>query len=165
MTLGGSSTISSINQMKILLWNCRGAANPAFIRNIKAIFSWNNPSILALTETKLYEDESFKEELGFSGILQARADGYSGGMVLLWKSEEVIVDPLVSTNQELHATVQVRARRSEHFGVDAGLEEMAYGRRFGVKAVEAESLLQKSDHRSGRVFGRHVRKSGIWQGS
>ncbi|XP_070041017.1 uncharacterized protein [Nicotiana tomentosiformis] len=106
MTLGGSSTISSINQMKILLWNCRGAANPAFIRNIKAIFSWNNPSILALTETKLYEDESFKEELGFSGILQARADGYSGGMVLLWKSEEVIVDPLVSTNQELHATVQ-----------------------------------------------------------
>ncbi|OIT29348.1 hypothetical protein A4A49_55687, partial [Nicotiana attenuata] len=107
MTSGGSSTIPSINQMKILLWNCRKVANPTFIRNIKAILSCNNPSILALTEIKLYEHESLTEELGFSGILQARVDGYSGGTVLLWKSEEVTVDPLVASNQELHAIVQV----------------------------------------------------------
>ncbi|OIT00958.1 hypothetical protein A4A49_31088 [Nicotiana attenuata] len=107
MTPGGSSTISTDIPMKILLWNCRGAANPNFIRNIKSILVWNNPSVLTLTETKLYEHENLKEELGFSGLLQARANGFSGGMVLLWKTDEVNVDPLVATNQELHATVQV----------------------------------------------------------
>lgn len=83
MTPGGSSTISTDNPIKILLWNCRGAANPNFIRNIKSILTWNNPFVLALTETKLYEHENLKEELGFSGLLQARDDSFSGGMVLL----------------------------------------------------------------------------------
>lgn len=93
--------------MKFILWNCREATNPTFKRNIKAILAWNTPSVLALTETRLHEHQPLMEELGFTGLYQVRAHGVSGGIVLMWKTDELTVDLVVETDKEIHATLRV----------------------------------------------------------
>lgn len=40
-------------------------------------------------------------------MIQLAAEGYSGGMVLLWRANELLVDPITATAQEIHASVQV----------------------------------------------------------
>lgn len=42
--------LSSIN---VLSWNCRGASNQHFLRNLKDIIKLHNPTILAILEPKV----------------------------------------------------------------------------------------------------------------
>ncbi|XP_070035267.1 uncharacterized protein [Nicotiana tomentosiformis] len=96
--------------MKILLWNCRGANGADFRRNLKAVLSWNNPTMVCFTETKMKKaaNEALMVEFWFTNMLHVDAIGYSEGMIMLWREHEVAhVDPIAATNQEIHANVQV----------------------------------------------------------
>ena len=68
------------------------------------------PSILIITETRVGGDRAARiiEDLPFDGFFTTETIGYAGGLWLLWKRDEVEVIVLSATEQEIHATVQVR---------------------------------------------------------
>ncbi|XP_059302758.1 uncharacterized protein LOC132054801 [Lycium ferocissimum] len=104
---GGSSTIHYESQMKVLLWNCCGCNSLDFQRNFRAIVAWNNPTIICLTETKMANHYPLMHAVGFTDMFDIAAEGYSDGVVFMWKSDELSMDPVAVTDQEIHVNVQV----------------------------------------------------------
>lgn len=98
-------------KMNILLWNCRGALNADFKRRIFEMVINHRPSILVVTETRVGGDiaEKIIEGLPFDGFITTDTIGYAGGLWILWKTKDVEVLPLSSTEQEIHASVKVRS--------------------------------------------------------
>ena len=68
-------------------------------------------TILVVPETRMGGDRAAKiiERLPFDGYITTDTIGYAGGLWILWKTEEVEVVSLSSTEQEIHATVKVRS--------------------------------------------------------
>lgn len=93
--------------MKIMLWNCRGAHNQEFCRNLQFLLTWNNLSILCLTETKMADHTDLLTKYNYTDLIQVAAQGQSGVIVLLWRTNELAVNPVAVTSQEIHASVQV----------------------------------------------------------
>lgn len=86
MERGGSSTNPWISNMKMIIWNCRGAGSDSFRRAAIDLINTNTPTILALIETKLNREGHYNllNYLPFDGLEQVPAQGYSGGMAVLW---------------------------------------------------------------------------------
>ncbi|KAH0673719.1 hypothetical protein KY290_003568 [Solanum tuberosum] len=110
MTLipGGSSSTQEDPLMKILLWNCRGAHNAIFMTNLHSLVELNKPTILALTETRMKDHNKILQALDFTDVIQVPVIGYSGGIALLWRNTEITIETFVLTDQEIHATIEVR---------------------------------------------------------
>ncbi|XP_070016761.1 uncharacterized protein [Nicotiana sylvestris] len=106
LTRGQGMNYHTNPHMKILLWNCRGANNPIFRRNLDAILHANTPSVLALTENRMADHDILLQQLPFTDLLQVPASGFSGEIALLWNNHEVTIEPMVLTEQEIHATVK-----------------------------------------------------------
>ena len=101
--------LSQFVRMNVLLWNCRGALNPDFKQRIFEMAINHRATILVVTETRVGGDRAAKiiEGLPFDGYITTDTIGYAGGLWILWKTEEVEVISLSSTEQEIHATVKV----------------------------------------------------------
>ena len=97
------------SQMNILLWNCRGALNGDFSRRVFELVVNHFPAIMIITETRVGGDRVAKiiKGLPFDGFFVTETIGYTGGLWLLWKREEVEVFVLAGTKQEIHATIKV----------------------------------------------------------
>ena len=69
----------------------------------------HHPTIMVITETRVGCDKAARiiENLPFDGFFATETIGYVGGLWLLWKTVEVEVFVLSSTEQEIHATVKV----------------------------------------------------------
>ncbi|KAK4708677.1 hypothetical protein R3W88_029602 [Solanum pinnatisectum] len=93
MTLapGGKPTPHKELSMKILLWNCSGARYVDFKRNLQALIDLNNPTILALTETKMEDHDNLLQTLEYTVVIQVPGWGYSGGIALFWKSSKITI--------------------------------------------------------------------------
>ena len=98
-------------KMNILLWNCRGALNADFKRRIFEMAINHQPSITVVTETRVGGDRAAKiiEGLPFDGSIVTDTVEYAGGLWILWKTDDVEVILLSTTEQEIHATVKVRS--------------------------------------------------------
>lgn len=44
---------SPVGRMKIMIWNCRGAGNAAFLRNLASLVARHHPVLLGLLETRV----------------------------------------------------------------------------------------------------------------
>ncbi|KAI8016425.1 hypothetical protein LOK49_LG05G03395 [Camellia lanceoleosa] len=94
--------------MKVLLWNCRGAANLHFRRHFHNLMNEHQPYLVVITETKIGRDrgKDICESLGFSKFEISEPVGFVDGIWLLWNDLEVYCDILLVTQQEIHAFVQ-----------------------------------------------------------
>ena len=101
--------VGKFANMNILPWNCRGVLNADFIRRVFEIMVNHHPTIMVITETRVGCDKAARiiENLPFDGFFATETIGYVGGLWLLWKTVEVEVFVLSSTEQEIHATVKV----------------------------------------------------------
>lgn len=92
---------------KILLWNVQGVGKKSFSTTLKEIIRINNPSVLGLMETHISGDTAQKvcDHIGFSGQTRVEAQELSGGIWLVWKQEELSVNPIQSHGQ--HMTVEI----------------------------------------------------------
>ncbi|KAH0698593.1 hypothetical protein KY284_012808 [Solanum tuberosum] len=115
LTPGGSSNSPESPLMKIFLWNCRGANNAKFMNNIRALIDSHNPTILALTETRMEDHDKILQALDYTDVIQVPAFGYSGGIALLWRNSEINVEPFVITEQEIHVTIKVSSSFPKFF--------------------------------------------------
>ena len=86
-------------QMNILMWNCKGALNPNFMRWIFEMVVNHHPSIMVITETKVGGKRAKRiiEGLPFDGFLTTETIGHASGLWILWKKEDAEVVHLTST--------------------------------------------------------------------
>ncbi|GLT69081.1 hypothetical protein SLA2020_412600 [Shorea laevis] len=95
--------------MKVISWNCRGATNNEFKRNAMEIIREHNPGIFIIMETKLAGDRAVEvaRSLGLPKWELVDADGYVGGIWVLWDDSRFSVDILSKGSQVIHALVKV----------------------------------------------------------
>ncbi|CAL5362645.1 unnamed protein product [Camellia sinensis] len=68
--------------MKILLWNCRGTANPHFRLHYFDLIQVHKPHLVVLIETRVQGDRGkrLSENLGFSNVHIVQPAGFAGGI-------------------------------------------------------------------------------------
>ena len=103
------SILSNFLVMNVIVWNCRGALKPNFQRHVRELARAHNPSIFVVMETRVGGDRAREiiDCLSFDGAILAEMIGYTGGIWLLWNSNRVVVEQLVSTEREIHVEVKV----------------------------------------------------------
>ncbi|KAI7991201.1 hypothetical protein LOK49_LG12G00888 [Camellia lanceoleosa] len=96
-----------MNSMKILIWNCRGAGNNTFKRNLRELLNIHKPEILVLMETKVPFSSlgNFFNNLGFSASTVVDPVGRMGGIWMLWDTAHVNVRTSSVSNQFIQATI------------------------------------------------------------
>lgn len=107
LTSGGSSNSQESPSMKILLWNCRGENNAKFMNNVHALIDSHNPTILALSETKMEDHDKILQALDYTNVIQVPTTGYSREITLLWRNSEINVELFIITEHEIHVTIKV----------------------------------------------------------
>ena len=109
MGRGRTTVIHNVLSIKLLLWNCRGVGNPKFRINFAELMCLHQPTIVVLMETRISGQRAVDVSiaLGFDCVIRSDAEGFSGGIWLLWDSGLVTLDILQVNNQAIHATVQV----------------------------------------------------------
>ncbi|GMJ00023.1 hypothetical protein HRI_003671500 [Hibiscus trionum] len=93
--------------INFLMWNIQGAASSSFRDHLRRISASANPSIGALMETRMsgMRADRIVNRLGFQSSFRVEAQGFSGGIWLLWNGN-VHVHILSVSNQFIHMKVQ-----------------------------------------------------------
>ncbi|GKV08919.1 hypothetical protein SLEP1_g20489 [Rubroshorea leprosula] len=103
----GSTFINSWN-MKIVSWNCRGAANQNFLNHVLELKRIHSPAIMLIMETKLNGERAHTlASRIFPDCHVVDSDGLAGGLWLLWDVNKVNIDIVFSSSQAIHAVVKV----------------------------------------------------------
>ncbi|KAI7987687.1 hypothetical protein LOK49_LG13G02971 [Camellia lanceoleosa] len=94
--------------MKVLLWNCRGAARPHFRRHFFTIVNEYHPQLVILTKTRVggTRNNTLSENLGFSNVHISDPIGFAEGIWLLWNDLEIDYEVLLTIEQEIHAWIK-----------------------------------------------------------
>lgn len=97
--------------MNMISWNCRGANKPEFCNIVIDMIRRLCPAIMIISETKLCGDKANRiiDRLPMDGAIVANSFGRSGGLWLLWDSDQVDLSELSSTEQEIQALVSSTA--------------------------------------------------------
>ena len=68
--------------------------------------------LMVINETRMSEARAVEmiESLPFDGSVVVDTIGFAGGIWLLWRTDLVHVDVLATTEQEIHAIIQVRSQ-------------------------------------------------------
>ncbi|KAI7990425.1 hypothetical protein LOK49_LG12G02459 [Camellia lanceoleosa] len=82
-----------LSSMVILLWNCRGAGNDRFKRNMRDIVRLHKPSMIILLETKVELNTMgmYFNHLGFMVSTHVDPIGRNGGIWMLWDPSQANV--------------------------------------------------------------------------
>ncbi|KAL7201796.1 hypothetical protein ACSBR1_033489 [Camellia fascicularis] len=100
-------TFPSMDLIRILFWNCRGAGNNKFKRNLVEIIKTHKPEILVLMETKVAFStmSEFFNRLGFTASSTIDPVSRVGGIWIVWDTSQVNVRASTVSPQVIHATV------------------------------------------------------------
>ncbi|GLT58322.1 hypothetical protein SLA2020_312230 [Shorea laevis] len=94
--------------MKIVSWNCRGAANQNFLNHVLELKRIHSPAIMLIMETKLAGDRAHTTASRiFPDFHIVDSDGLAGGIWLLWDVNKVNVNVAFSSSQAIHVVVKV----------------------------------------------------------
>ncbi|RYQ81302.1 hypothetical protein Ahy_Scaffold1g107267 [Arachis hypogaea] len=87
--------------MIIVAWNIRGVANKATIRTLKEIKSQHRPDITLIYEPKCSGNKATEviKALGFNFSFLEEADGYVGGIWVLWDNPALTINILETHHQ------------------------------------------------------------------
>ncbi|KAI8024910.1 hypothetical protein LOK49_LG02G03969 [Camellia lanceoleosa] len=96
-----------MSSMDILLWNCRGAGNDRFKRNLRDIVRLHRPNMIILLETKveLSTMGMFFNQLGFMASTHVDPVGRSGGIWMLWDPSQANVRVTEANSQMITTTI------------------------------------------------------------
>ncbi|GMP52745.1 hypothetical protein CsSME_00018448 [Camellia sinensis var. sinensis] len=77
--------------MKVLLWNCRGATNPHFLRHFNNLMKDHRPQLVVITETRVggTRGATLCQNLGFPKHHIVETHSFAGRIWLLWNDLEI----------------------------------------------------------------------------
>ncbi|CAN1160041.1 Putative ribonuclease H protein At1g65750 [Linum perenne] len=95
--------------ISFLSWNCRGAGHKNFVSALKHYVQGYNPKMVAVLEPRISGERGNKirRKLGFNFSFIEEAQGFKGGIWLLWSDPLLKVPIISSTNQFIHAKVKL----------------------------------------------------------
>jgi len=75
-----------MRELSLFVWNARGAGSAAFLTSMFDYITQHKPSIVVLLETHISgtRADTVCRKLGFQGCFRVEAQGFSGGIWLLW---------------------------------------------------------------------------------
>lgn len=93
--------------LNILIWNSRGAASKdiaAIIRDMKKRYKLD---IVVILESRISgrQVNNVIKSWGFKNSCRMQAEGFSGGIWILWEMAELLVNVLVRDEQFLHCRI------------------------------------------------------------
>ena len=98
-----------LNNLKILIWNCKGAAHDGFQNKCYNLVQQHNPMVFFISETRMCKDDAknLTSSLGFpcAHILDGEDSG--GGMWLLWDNSRLQVDLVPGLSTSVQATISL----------------------------------------------------------
>ena len=88
----------------MLIWNCRGGT---FCDVVNDLIHLHSPAIMIVGETKVCGERANRitGRLNLDGAIFANSIGLSGGLWILWDSDQVEISELASIEQEIHVIV------------------------------------------------------------
>lgn len=77
----------------VISWNCRGAKNLQFLRNAKGLIRRFILAIFPVIELRISELEAYVKcrRLGRSNWVRSDAEGFSGGLWVLWNRADISI--------------------------------------------------------------------------
>jgi len=128
--------MDNTNNIPILAWNVQGAGSSNFLFTLKELIRIYSLKIMILVETKIsgIAANEVCKKIAFDGVFCVEANGFKGGIWVLWREEELHLRVLSSSDQ--YATLEVSMR-------DAGgwLLSAIYGSPIEQKRTELWSEL------------------------
>ena len=96
--------------MNVIIWNCKGVMKPSFKKCVSKLVQSHSPAILVVMETRVERARAreITDSLPFDEAFYTETIGYAGGLWILWNANRVELVVLSSTEQEIHAEVNVR---------------------------------------------------------
>ncbi|XP_050217262.1 uncharacterized protein LOC126668089 [Mercurialis annua] len=102
--------------LNFFIWNCQGAAKNDFLRTFISFCDCYNPSLVVLVEPRisgLKADKIIKRS-GFDFSHRVEAQGFSGGIWILWKSN-IHVSVMFNHRQFIHTKITVGATNDDFY--------------------------------------------------
>lgn len=95
---------------KFLVWNCRGAGNRSFLRHLKDLLATHRPQIFALLEPRVSGSvaDHVCRSIGWENWYRVEADGFSGGIWIFWRDDNVAVKVVHDHHQFVHLQLSTR---------------------------------------------------------
>lgn len=95
--------------MKVLSWNCRGAAKKVFPSLVKHLVRQYMVDIVFICEPRISGEKARRiiRKCGWDCFDVMDAAGFSGGLRLCWKQDKVSVQVVKKTAQMIHAKVEL----------------------------------------------------------
>ncbi|XP_028769381.1 uncharacterized protein LOC114726829 [Neltuma alba] len=92
---------------QLIIWNCRGAASNKSIAAVKEINRLHKPDLFALVETRVSGNKvkDIVKRMGFNFSVRVEARGYTGGIWLCWKEENLSVEVLWECEEFSHVRI------------------------------------------------------------
>ncbi|KAL7252504.1 hypothetical protein ACSBR1_007132 [Camellia fascicularis] len=112
-----------MSSMDMIFWNCRGAGNNTFKRNLKELLRTHKPEILILMETKVELNSMgmFFNRLGFMASAHVDLVGRSGGKTTPdWLLSVVYASPNARKMEELWQNLKTTAQQNNDPWLVAG---------------------------------------------
>ncbi|KAI8022427.1 hypothetical protein LOK49_LG03G03753 [Camellia lanceoleosa] len=97
----------TMDSLTMMFWNCQGAGNNAFKRNMRDLIKSHKPTILILMETKIPYSSmgNLFNNMGFTAVTIMDPIERSGGIWHLWDITQVTIRASHATNQVIQATI------------------------------------------------------------
>ena len=98
--------------MNMLIWNCRGVLNPTFCDVVNDLIQMHSPTIMVVGETKVCGEKANRilGRINLDRAIFANSIGLSGGLWILWDSNQVEILEVASIEQEIHVIVNSSSR-------------------------------------------------------
>lgn len=97
----------------ILTWNVRGAAKRHFVNSIRDLNRRYNIRIMVLLEPRISGDRAVTvvQKLGYSNCFLVDAEGYSGGIWLLWQADHVHLQVVACSPYSITSLITMASRQ------------------------------------------------------
>lgn len=99
---------SYMDNPNIICWNCRGISSKATSDRVRFLIRSHRPKIICLVETRANADRTYRfcskisKNWEWAAIL---ADGFSGGIIVLWDKFLGYVTPIAVSRRDLHLVI------------------------------------------------------------
>ncbi|KAI9083412.1 hypothetical protein K1719_034626 [Acacia pycnantha] len=98
--------------MNLTVWNCRGAASKGFAAVLRDMRKRYKLDVVVILEPRINGTTANRviKSWGFQYSVRREAEGFSGGIWILWNQEDLLVDVIEMQDQFIHCRLGVGSK-------------------------------------------------------
>ena len=166
-----------MNKINIICWNCRGLSGNAPIDRIRNMIRTYKPAVVCLVESRANQERVERFVARFSRSWNWAAitsEGYSGGIIVLWRRQLGSVTPIARSRLALHLVITPGLLPSwiltvVYNGQRIGVQKHLWKELFGMSSInipwvilgDFNSITNASEHKGGPYY-HYARKAKLF---